>query len=106
MFEEGIKIKSFQKYRCQNGHIFKLKNSANFFDDSFIEYVVFVYLKSLSLNTILTILQSYYETNILSKLTLLKLIEIVADKLPSLDEIDNFYHPYRSGFLAFDGGVV
>lgn len=103
MFKEGIKTKSYQKYQCQNGHIFKLKNSDNFFDDSFIEYAVFVYLKSLSLNTTLTILQSYYETNILSKPTLLKLIEIVADNLPSLDEIDDFYHPYRSGFLAFDG---
>jgi transposase-like protein len=103
MFKDGMKTKTYQRYQCNNGHIFKLRDSNNFFDNSFIEYAVIAYLRSLSLNTTLNLLRIYYEQNILTKPTLLKFVETVADRLPSLDEIDALYHPRRSGYLAFDG---
>lgn len=103
MYKCGLKSKTYQKYQCGNHHIFKTENNSNLFDDSFIEYAVIIYLRSLSLNTTISILRIYYEQDILIKATLLRFIEIVADRLPSLDDIDNLFHPKRSGYLAFDG---
>ena len=34
---------------------------------------------------------------------MLEFIVTVADRLPDLDDIDNLFHPKRSGYLAFDG---
>lgn len=103
MFKSGLQVKTYQKYQCSNHHIFKAKNTDSFFDDSFIEYAVIVYLRSLSLNATISILRIYYEQEVLTKPTLLAFIEKVADKLPSLEEIDNLFHPLRSGHLALDG---
>jgi len=103
MYKEGLKKRLFQRYKCGDGHVFKLRNSNTLFDDSFIEYAVAVYLRSLSLNATIGILRMYYEQDLLTKPTLLDFIEIVSDKLPSLDEIDYLYNPQRSGYIAFDG---
>jgi hypothetical protein len=65
--------------------------------------VVYVYLRCLSLNTTIDIVREEYDTDILTKGTILDFIESVADALPSVDEIDTLYHPVRSGYLAFDG---
>ena len=91
-----------QKYRCGNMHIFRLKNPPAF-DDSFIEHVVYVYLRCLSLNTTIDIIRETYEQDVLSKQLILDFIMLVADKLPTLDEVDAIYIPRRSGFIALDG---
>jgi hypothetical protein len=101
MTKEGKKKKVLQKYQCENGHVFRQQQKD--FDDSFIEHVVYVYLRCLSLNTTIDIIREEYETDILSKGLILRFIEIVADKLPTIDDIDGLYHPIRSGYLAFDG---
>lgn len=103
MTKDGLKTISYQTYRCQNGHSFSDKTSTSKFTNSFIEYAVAVYLRSLSLNTTVDILSIYFEKEILTKKTLLSLVEKVADCLPSLNDIDNLFHPQRSGYLAFDG---
>lgn len=93
----------FQAYRCMNGHFFTPSSNQSSFTNSFIEYVVFLYLKSLSLNTVIQIIRVQFEKDLLSKSTILGFIEVVADKLPDLDDIDNLFHPKRLGYLAFDG---
>lgn len=94
---------SFQAYRCMNNHLFISNNNQSSFTNSFIEYVVVLYLRSLSLNSVIQIVRVQFEKDILSKETVLEFIEKVADRLPTLDDIDNLYHPKRSGYLAFDG---
>jgi hypothetical protein len=91
-----------QKYRCSNMHIFR-KNAPFSFSDSFIEHVVYVYLRCLSLNTTVDIIQETYEKDILSKAQVLDFVELVADCLPSLDDVDGLFVPRRSGFIALDG---
>lgn len=93
----------FQAYRCMNNHLFIPNNNQSSFTNSFIEYVVALYLRSLSLNSVIQIVRTQFEKDILSKETVLSFIEMVSDKLPTLDDIDNLYHPKRSGYLSFDG---
>lgn len=93
----------FQAYRCMNNHLFTPGSSRSLFTNSFIEYIVFLYLRSLSLNSVIQVVRVQFEKDLLSKQIILDFITIVADTLPSLDDIDNLFHPQRSGFLAFDG---
>ena len=102
MSKTGKRTRKVQAYRCENGHLFN-PNSFCHFTDSFIEFVVFLYLNCLSLNTTIEIVRAYYEDDILSKGTILDFIEQVADVLPTIDDIDNLFHPKRSGYLALDG---
>lgn len=102
MSKNGRKTVRMQSYRCNNGHYFK-PNPTQSFDDSFIEYVVFVYLRCLSLNTTVDIVQATYEEDILSKGQVLDFVELVSDALPTLDDIDRLFSPKRSGYVALDG---
>lgn len=102
MTKSGKKTYLVQKYRCNNMHIFR-KNVPFSFADSFIEYVVYVYLRCLSFNTTVDIIQATYEKDILSKSQVLDFLETVADALPTLNDIDEVLTPIRSGFLAVDG---
>lgn len=102
MTKKGTYTQRVQTYRCERGHRFT-QTKRQLWDDSFIEHVVYVYLLSLSLNTTINIVREEYESDILTKGTILDFIESVSDALPSLDEIDYLYYPKRSGYLAFDG---
>lgn len=102
MTKQGKKNVLQQGYRCNQGHYFKIGHSGAF-TDSFIETVVYVYLRCLSLNTTVDIVRMFYEEEVLSKRQVLDFIEVVSDKLPTLDEIDAIYEPRRSGFIALDG---
>jgi len=99
----GLRKFIFQAYRCMNDHLFTPGSINSSFTNSFIEYVVALYLRSLSLNAVIQTVRIQFEKDLLSKQTILEFIEKVADKLPSIDDIDNLYHPKRSGFLALDG---
>ena len=98
-----IKMAFYQSYRCVNNHLFTPQHRDSSFTDAFIEYVIYIYLRSLSLNTTIQIIRAQFEKNFLSKGILLELAERVADRLPTLTDIDNLFHPRRSGYLAFDG---
>ncbi len=100
--KSGKKSYRVQKYRCTNMHVFR-KNVPFSFSDSFIEYVVYVYLRCLSLNTTVDIVRATYEKELLTKQLVLDFLVLVADALPTLDEIDDLFTPRRSGFIALDG---
>lgn len=99
----GLQIFYYQAFRCVNNHLFTPNNKSYSFSNSFIEYVVAAYLKSFSLNAVIQIIRLQFEKDLLSKQTILEFIETVADRLPSIDDIDQLFHPKRSGYLAFDG---
>lgn len=92
-----------QAYRCMKGHLFIPNHNQSSFTNSFIEFVVMLYLRSLSINSVIQIVRVQFEKDILTKETVLDFIEKVSDLLPTLDDIDNIYHPKRSGYLSFDG---
>ena len=98
------RYKLIQNYRCVNNHFFKdpLADTLRY-SNSFMEHVVFTYLKCLSLNTTIYLIREQFEEQILSKKLILSFIERIASKLPNLDSIDDLYKPLRSGYLAFDG---
>lgn len=100
--KSGKKSYHVQKYRCSNMHVFRL-NVPFSFSDSFIEYVVYVYLRCLSLNTTVDIVRATYEQQVLTKQQILDFIELVADALPDIDEVDSLLTPRRSGYIALDG---
>lgn len=84
-----------------NGHRFD-GNTTGMYTNSFIEWVVFVYLRALSLNRTIDIVRATHEQDILSKRLLLTMIEQVTDALPTHEDITNLFHPHRSGHIAFD----
>ncbi|MBU0467298.1 MAG: transposase [Nanoarchaeota archaeon] len=102
MSKSNKRKKRVQNYRCENGHSFNFQKDENY-TNSFIEFVVFVYLNCLSLNITINIIRAYYEDDILSKATILRFLENTADEVPDIDSIDNIFHPKRSGYLALDG---
>jgi len=85
------------------GHLFIPNHNQSSFTNSFIEFVVILYLRSLSINSVIQIVRVQFEKDILTKETVLDFIEKVSDLLPTLDDVDNLYHPKRSGYLSFDG---
>lgn len=99
----GLRKFFFQAYRCMNGHLFTPGNTHSLFTNSFIEYVVALYLRSLSLNATIQVIRLQFEKDLLSKQAILEFVERVADELPTVDDIDNLFHPRRSGYLALDG---
>ena len=102
MSKSGKRERSVQEYRCENGHAFK-NGLESAYSDSFIEHVVYVYLRCMSLNATVDIVRETYEQDVLSKSQVLEFVERVADTLPTLDEVDGWFRPQRSGYLAFDG---
>jgi len=102
MSKEGKKTIKVQRYQCEKGHIFHTRNHG-VWEDSFIEVVVYTYLRCLSLNTTIDLMRMFYEDDILTKGLILDFIETVSDVLPTIDDIDNLYNPKRSGYLAVDG---
>lgn len=102
MSKSGKRKRKVQTYKCENEHRFQAQHSSPW-TDSFIEYVVYIYLRCLSLNTTIDIIRATYEEKILTKGLVLEFIERVADALPTIDDVDRIYEPRRSGYLAFDG---
>lgn len=73
------------------------------FDREIIAQAIFMYLRSLSLNSVSDIFRSWYDIDVFSKDTLITHIEEYADHIPGQFEITNWLHPVRSGFYALDG---
>ena len=73
------------------------------FTRSVIAQAIFMYLRSLSLNSVSDIFRSWYDTDVFSKDTLIKHIEKYCDQIPSHFEITNWLKPARSGYYALDG---
>jgi len=73
------------------------------FDIEIIEQAAFMYLRSLSFNSVSDIFRSWYEKDILPKKILLDHVEQLSEKLPSNLEITKWLKPVRSGYYALDG---
>ena len=68
-----------------------------------VEYVAYLYLRSLSFNQVIAILGAFYEKNIFTKARLIDHIEQMADLIPESQAISRWLKPKRSGYYAVDG---
>ena len=73
------------------------------FTREIIAQAIFMYLRSLSLNSVSDIFRSWYDIDVFSKDTLIKHIEKYCDQIPNHFEITKWLKPARSGFYALDG---
>ena len=68
-----------------------------------IEYVAYLYLRSLSFNQVIAILGAFYEKDVFTKKVLIDHIEQLADQVPDQLSINQWLKPKRSGYYAIDG---
>jgi transposase-like protein len=73
------------------------------FTRSVIAQAIYMYLRSLSLNSVSDIFRSWFDTDVFSKDTLIAHIEKYCDQIPGQFEITRWLKPQRSGFYALDG---
>ncbi len=73
------------------------------FTQEIIEYAAYVYLRSLSLNNTIDIIQAWFEKDVLSKDILLDHLERLIDTLPTMEQVSKTLKPERSGYYAWDG---
>lgn len=73
------------------------------FDIEIVEQATFMYLHSLSFNSVSAIFRSWFEKDVFPKNVLLDHIERLSEKLPNNLEITNWLKPIRSGYYALDG---
>ena len=68
-----------------------------------IEYVTFMYLRSMSFNQVNAILRAFYERNVFTKAQLMDHIEQLTDRIPDHQAVSRWLKPERSGYYALDG---
>ena len=68
-----------------------------------VEWVAFMYLRSLSFNQVIAILKARYEKDIFTKARLIDHLEKLSDRLPDNLAISKWLKPERSGYYALDG---
>lgn len=94
----------FQTYRCLHcKHPWINSNLIGMFTQEMIEYIAYVYLRSLSLQNTVEIARAWFEKDYLSKKTILKHLEKLIDKLPAMEQVSKKLKPFRSGYYAWDG---
>ncbi len=100
----GWVSKSYQRYFCQEcGHVFHQAQVIGMYSIRMVEYVAYMYLRSLSFNQVIAILGAYYEKDIFSKNHLIDHIEQLTDRIPEQEAISRWLGPQRSGYYALDG---
>ena len=73
------------------------------FTRNMIAQAIFVYLHSISLNSVSAIFSSWYNFDVFSKDTLINGIEKYMSELPDNFQITEWLKPERSGYYALDG---
>jgi transposase-like protein len=68
-----------------------------------IAQAIFIYLRGISFNAVISIFRSWYNTDIFSKKTIIKHIEEYSEQIPNHFEITKWLNPIRSGYYALDG---
>ena len=100
----GWQNKRFQIYKCiACGYKWHNADLFGMFTRAVIAQAIFMYLRSISLNSTAAIFRSWYNTDVFSKVSLIKHIEEYTEQLPSHFQITQWLQPKRSGYYALDG---
>lgn len=100
----GPRKKRYRTYRCK--HCFHVWHNADIvgrFTRDMAEAMACIYVRCLSFDQTRSILRAIYWRDVISKPTLIKHCEAIADRLPSLWNVSQWLKPKRSGFYALDG---
>lgn len=101
---QGWAERYYQKYYCKAcAHRFHTIALIGMYSVKMVEYVAYMYLRSLSFNQVIAILGAYYEQDVFTKDRLITHIEELADRIPEHYEISRWLKPKRSGYYALDG---
>ena len=73
------------------------------FDIEIVEQAAFMYLRTVSFNGVIAIIQSWFEQVVFAKDILIDHIEQLTSLLPTNKEITIWLKPKRSGYYAIDG---
>lgn len=73
------------------------------FTKEVIAQAVFMYLRSISLNSVSAVFRSWHNMDVFSKDTLITHIKELTEKLPSHFQVTAWLKPTRSGYYALDG---
>ncbi len=65
-----------------------------------VEYVAFMYLRSLSFNQVIAILGAYYKQDVFTKDRLIDHIEQLADRIPENEQISRWLKPKTQWLLC------
>lgn len=96
--------RDYQRYLCKTcGHLFHNAEVIGMYDVKVIEYVTFMYLRSMSFNQVNAILRAFYQRDVFTKAHLIKHIEHITDRIPDHQAISRWLKPKRSGYYALDG---
>jgi transposase-like protein len=68
-----------------------------------IEYVAYMYMRSMSFNQVNAILRAFYQRDVFTKSQLMEHLEQLADHIPDHQSISRWLKPKRSGYYALDG---
>jgi uncharacterized protein YeeX (DUF496 family) len=100
----GWNQRRYQKYFCKScSHRFHNAQVIGMYSRKVVEYVAYLYLRSLSFNQVIAILGAFYEKDVFTKDRLIDHIEQIADLVPEHQAISRWLKPKRSGYYAIDG---
>jgi transposase-like protein len=100
----GWSRRKYQKYRCKScGHRFFKIRVIGMYTIKIIEYVTYMYLRSMSFNQVNAILRAFYQRNVFTKAQLIGHIEELTDRVPDHQAVSRWLKPKRSGYYALDG---
>lgn len=68
-----------------------------------MEYIAYLYLRSLSFQQVRAILLAWFEREVITKDVLINHLETIADSLPDTYAVTAWLKPKRSGYYALDG---
>jgi len=98
-----VKDTGVQRYHCKNcGCTWYHKRQFGKLSVKTVIKIVFTYLRCLSYNRLREIVYSWIN-HLISKQQLIRFLEYIADRLPPLEKITDFYQPKRSGYVGLDG---
>jgi len=103
----GWRRRCYQKYLCKScGHPFHRAGLIGMYTIKMIEYVSYMYLRSLSFNQIIAILGAYYEQDVFTKDRLIHHIEQLADRIPTNAQISQWLKTKTKWLLCSGWNMV
>jgi len=77
--------------------------SIGMYNRKVMEYITYLYLRSLSFQQVRAILFAWFEEDVITKDALIHHAEMIADFIPNIYAVTAWLKPKRSGYFALDG---
>ena len=98
---QKLRLRVFRCTACR--HVWHGGDMIGRYHRKMVEYLTFLYLRTISFEQIRAIALAWFGEQVISKNVLIQHIEVVADSLPSSSAVTDWLRPKRSGYYALDG---